>query len=67
MDQDLLPDVVTVVHAKFTVLRIAANVPQLIAILADPCGAQAISVPSWSVFAAATPATGSMRWSSPAN
>lgn len=58
MTQDFLPTAVTMVNATFTVLRVAANVPQFIAILRDPGGARAISVGSWSVFAMANGSNG---------
>lgn len=49
----LLPVVVTAANALFTTLRIVAHVPQLIAVVRDPCGARAISVSSWVLFALA--------------
>ena len=49
----LLPVVVTGANALFTTLRIVAHVPQLIAVVRDPCGARAISVSSWVLFALA--------------
>ena len=53
MDPQFLHIAVTLANAVFTAFRIAAHVPQLIAVLRDPCGARAISVGSWVMFAVA--------------
>ena len=53
MNQDLLHSVVIGANVLFTSFRIAAHVPQLIAILRDPGGASAVSVGSWTMFAMA--------------
>jgi hypothetical protein len=53
MDQDLFHLAVTVANAAFTSFRIAAHVPQLIAVMRDSCGARAISASSWVMFAIA--------------
>jgi len=58
MNASMLPALVTTANAAFTLLRVAANVPQLIAILRDPCGARAISVGSWFVFGSANGCNG---------
>lgn len=58
MDQELLHAVVTIANAGFTAFRIAAHVPQLIAVVRDPCGARAISVASWVMFAMANASNG---------
>ena len=58
MDQQSLHIVVTLANAAFTAFRIAAHVPQLIAVLRDPCGARAISVGSWVMFAVANLSNG---------
>lgn len=53
MNQDLFHLAVTIANAGFTAFRIAAPVPQLIAIVRNPGGARAISVLSWVLFALA--------------
>ena len=53
MDQDFTHVAVTMANVVFTTFRIAAHVPQLIAIVRDPCGARAVSVSSWLMFAMA--------------
>lgn len=58
MNASALPTLVTFANAAFTLLRVAANVPQLVAIVRDPCGARAISVGSWFVFGSANGCNG---------
>jgi|GEM_PF-3178436 len=53
MDQQTLHVVVTIANATFTTFRIAAHVPQLLAVVRDTSGARAISVGSWVMFAIA--------------
>lgn len=50
MHNDTLMVAVTIANAVFTTCRIAAHVPQLIAVVRDRCGASAISVGSWILF-----------------
>ncbi len=53
MNQDLLHSLVIGANVLFTSFRIAAHVPQLIAVIRDPGDARAISVTSWTMFAMA--------------
>lgn len=58
MNHDLLVSIAIWTNLVFTGLRVAANGPQLLAVLRDPCGARAISVGSWTVFAMANASNG---------
>ncbi len=53
MNHDLMTFIVTAANFTFTILRIAAHVPQMLAVVRDPGGARAISVNSWTMFAMA--------------
>lgn len=53
MEQQTLHVVVTIANATFTTFRIAAHMPQLLAVVRDTSGARAISVGSWVMFAIA--------------
>jgi hypothetical protein len=53
MNQDLLHSLVIGANVLFTSCRIAAHVPQLVAIVRDPGDARAVSVSSWTMFAMA--------------
>ena len=58
MNHDLVVSLVMSLNMFFTLLRVVANVPQLIAVVRDPCGARAISVGSWAVFSMANASNG---------
>lgn len=53
MNHELAASLVTAANVGFTCCRIAAHVPQLIAVIRDQSGARAISVSSWTMFAMA--------------